>query len=89
MMNVSEETRKRWPESSSTSVTAIQPAKASAAWPDGSPPRSGVPRPVSAFVAITSRIVRTSAIRVSSAGAFESRSRKRELRSATWPEKTR
>ena len=33
-------------------VTAIQPAKAIAAWPEGSPPRSGVPRPVHAFVAI-------------------------------------
>ena len=45
-------------------VMAVQPPKASAAWPEGSPPRSGVPRPVSAFAAITMRIMRTSAISV-------------------------
>ena len=43
MMNARLETRKRWDESSTTSVTAIQPAKATAACPEGSPPRSGVP----------------------------------------------
>ena len=71
------------------SVTAIQPANATAAWPDGSPPRSGVPLPVNAFVAITTSVVSTSATSVSSAGTVESRSSSRELRSATWPEKTR
>ena len=34
-------------------VTAAQAANAAAAWPDGSPPRSGVPRPTQAFSAIT------------------------------------
>ena len=33
-------------------------------WPDGSPPRSGVPLPVSAFVATTISVVSTSAISV-------------------------
>ena len=87
MMRTTEETRKRW--LSRISVTAIQPANAIAAWPDGSPPRSGVPRPVSAFVAITTITVSTSAISVSCAGAFASRSSRRELRSAIWSEKTR
>ena len=86
MMNVTDETRKRCGESSRASVTAIQPANATAACPDGRPPRSGVPRPVNAFVVITTRIVSTSAISVSSAGASESRSRNCELRSPTCPE---
>ena len=89
MMNVTDEIRKRWSTSARISVTAIQPANATAAWPDGRPPRSGVPLPVSAFVAITTIVVSTSAISVSSAGTVESRSSSRELRSATVPEKTR
>ena len=84
-----DEIRKRWLESVRISVAAIQPANASAACPDGRPPRSGVPECVNAFVAITSRLVRTKATRVNFAGAFESRSSNRELRSATWPENTR
>ena len=40
--------------SPSNVVTAIQPPNATAACPDGSPPRSGVPRPVYALAAITS-----------------------------------
>ena len=72
------------------SVAAIQAANAIAAWPDGSPPRSGVPRPVSAFVAITTidrqherdqrqlrRRVREPVEQLASCGR------------ATWPEKTR
>ena len=89
MINVRDETRKRWELSSSTSVTAIHAANATAACPDGQPPRSGDPRPANAFIAITSTVVRTSATSVSSAGASESRSRSRELSSATWPENTR
>ena len=54
MMSVSVETRNRCSRSPSTYVAAIQPANATAAWPDGSPPRSGVPRPVQALTAITS-----------------------------------
>ena len=76
-MKVRDEIRKRCWLSSSTSVAAIQPANATAEWPEGSPPRSGVPRPVSAFVPITRIVVRTSATSVSEAGAFESRSRSR------------
>ena len=71
------------------SCWAIQPANATAAWPDGRPPRSGVPRPVYAFVAITAITVRTSATSVSSAGASRSRSSSVEERSATLPAKTR
>ena len=37
MMKVTDEMRKRCDESSRMSVTAIQPAKATAAWPDGRP----------------------------------------------------
>src|SRR5262249_61235641 len=69
MMNASVEIRNQWLESLTTFVTAIQPAKATAAWPEGRPPRSGVPRPVQAFVAITKSTVTTSATNVSSAGA--------------------
>ena len=89
MMNVTDEMRKRCDESSRMSVTAIHPANATAACPDGSPPRSGVPRPVYAFTAMTRITVTASATSVSSAGASESRVRKRELRVATSPEKTR
>ena len=89
MMKVSDEIRKWLRESSRISVAAIQPEKAIAAWPEGRPPRSGEPRPVSAFVPITRIDVSTSAISVSSAGTFVSRSSSFELRSATWPEKTR
>ena len=71
------------------SVTAIQPANATAACPDGRPPRSGVPRPVYAFTATTRMTVTASATSVSSAGASERRVRKRELRVATSPENTR
>jgi hypothetical protein len=46
MMKVSELTRNQWRKSPRIAVTAIQPPKAIAAWPEGSPPRSGVPRPV-------------------------------------------
>src|SRR5215211_9119162 len=53
MMNVSDETRNQCVESPRMYVAAIQPAKATAAWPDGSPPRSGRPRPVYALTAIT------------------------------------
>ena len=75
--------------SSRRSVTAIQPANATAACPDGHPPRSGDPRPDSAFIAITSAVVRTSATSVSSAGASDILSSRRELSSATCPENTR
>ena len=88
-MKVRVETRKWWDESSSTSVTAIQPANATAACPDGKPPRSGVPRPVTALIAMTRMIVTASAMSVSSSWTFASRSRNLELRSATAPEKTR
>ena len=64
MMNTSDETTKRW-WSPTRYVTAIQPANATAAWPDGRPPRSGVPRPVHAFVAMTRRTTRKSATSVS------------------------
>ena len=50
------ETRKRCSLGPSICVTAIQAANATAACPEGSPPRSGVPRPVNAFVAITRMI---------------------------------
>ena len=63
MMKVTDEIRKRWSTSSRISVTAIQPANATAACPDGRPPRNGVPLPVSAFVAITTIVVSTSAIK--------------------------
>ena len=88
-MNVSVEIRKRCLLSPRMYVAAIQPAKASAAWPEGSPPRSGVPRPVSAFVEITTMIVTTSAIRVRSIGAFRTRSSSRELGSESRRAKTR
>ena len=55
-------------------VTAIQPANAIAAWPDGNPPRSGVPRPVHAFVAMTISVTRASAASVIVTGAFRRRS---------------
>ena len=45
MISAIDEIRKRW-SAPATYVAAIQPANASAAWPDGTPPRSGVPRPV-------------------------------------------
>src|SRR6478752_8240122 len=73
MISVSAETTKRW-LSPTRYVMATQPAKAIAAWPDGSPPRSGVPRPRNAFVPITSRIVSTSAISVTTVGRSRSRS---------------
>src|SRR4029079_5627798 len=73
MISVSPETTKRW-WSPTRYVTATQPAHASAACPDGSPPRRGVPRPVHALVAITIRTTRTSATSVMSAGASRTRS---------------
>ena len=75
--------------SSITSVSAIHPANAMAACTDGSPPRSGVPRLVSALTAMPTTAVSTSAISVSCAGASEMRSSTRVERSATWREKTR
>ena len=62
-------------------MTAIQPANATAACPDGQPPRRGVPRPESAFRAITKAVVSTSATIVSFAGASASLSSRRELSS--------
>ena len=49
-------------------VTAAQPPKATAAWPDGSPPRSGVPVPNRALIAITSMITTAIAITVMCGG---------------------
>src|SRR5262245_47899727 len=89
MMNVSVEMRNRCSWSLRTYVAAIQPANAIAACPDGSPPRSGVPRPLIAFVAITTRITTTSEMSVSFAGASRSLSNTRSLRFATCPENTR
>ena len=89
MMKVRVEIRNRCSWSESTYVAAIQPAKATAACPDGSPPRSGVPRPLTAFVPITMMITITSAISVIFAGASRRRSSNRSLRFATEPEKTR
>src|SRR2546423_1163249 len=68
---------------------ATQPAKATAAWPDGSPPRNGVPRPVHAFVARTMKTTRTRATSVMSAGASRTRSRVFVARSPTALWKTR
>src|SRR5260370_36362760 len=79
MMNVSVEIKNRW-SSPMTYVAAIQLANAIAACPDGSPPRSGVPRPVHAFVAITRRMTRTRATSVSEAGAVPTRARTRVAR---------
>ena len=73
--NITVETRKRCSFGLSTRVTAIHAANATAAWPEGRPPRSGVPRPVSAFVAITRMTTRISAISVTFAGASRSRSK--------------
>ena len=70
-------------------MTATQPAKATAAWPDGSPPRNGVPRPVHAFVAMTMKTTRTSATSVMSAGASRTRSSVFVARSPTALWKTR
>ncbi len=88
-MNVSVEIRKRCSWSLRTYVAAIQPANATAAWPDGSPPRSGVPRPVHAFVASTANTVSTSATSVSCAGASRRRSSTSDERSAALSAKTR
>ena len=83
------ETKNRCSLGPSVSVTAIQAAKAIAAWPDGSPPRSGVPRPLIALVAITMMITRISAMIVSLIGASRRRSKKFVVDSLTCPEKTR
>ena len=50
-------------------VIAVQPANATAAWPDGSPPRSGVPWPVAALIASTTTMVNSTAPATSSVGA--------------------
>jgi hypothetical protein len=89
MTNVRNEIRNWCRESARTSVAAIQAENASAACPEGSPPRSGVPRPVYALTAMTTSSVSVSAIKVSLAGALVRRSKSRVLRSATCPEKTR
>ena len=72
-----------------TYVAAIQPANAMPAWPDGSPPRSGVPRPVQAFVAMTTSATSTRATSVTSAGASRTRSSSRAVRCAAACAKTR
>src|SRR3954447_24540959 len=89
MMNVRLEIRKRCSASLRTYVAAIQPANAIAAWPEGSPPRNGVPRPLIAFVAMTTMMTTTSEMSVSFAGASRSLSSRRSLRFATCPENTR
>ena len=53
-------------------VIATQHPKARAAWPEGSPPRKGVPGPVIALTAMTTMIVSTSAITVRLIGASPS-----------------
>ena len=83
------ETRKRCSLGPMIWVTAIQAPNAIAACPEGSPPRSGVPRPVNAFVAITRMTIRTRAMIVTFAGASRSRSKKFVVESLTCPEKTR
>src|SRR3954451_7704155 len=89
MMNVRLEIRKRCSASLRTYVAAIQPANAIAAWPEGNPPRNGVPRPLIAFVAMTTMMTTTSEMSVSFAGASRSLSSSRSLRFATCPENTR
>src|ERR1044072_4487586 len=49
-------------------VTAAQPPNATAAWPDGSPPRSGVPVPNRALIPITSMMTTAIAITVTCGG---------------------
>src|SRR5262249_20415723 len=88
MISAIDDTRNRC-DAPAAYVTAIQHANAIAAWPDGSPPRNGVPRPVHALSAITTITVSTSATSVSSAGAWRNRSRRSAERSATLPAKTR
>jgi hypothetical protein len=46
MMNVIELIRNQCSKFPRIAVTAIQPPNAIAAWPEGRPPRRGVPRPV-------------------------------------------
>src|SRR5215218_5139860 len=89
MMNVRLEIRNRCSASLSTYAAAIHPANAIAAWPDGRPPRNGVPRPLIAFVAMTTMMTTTSEMSVSFAGASRSLSSSRSLRFATCPENTR
>ena len=89
MMKVTDEMRNLRGESSRTRVTAIHPANATAACPDGSPPRSGVPRPVYAFTAIT-RMHRDGERDERQLGRRVGEPREeRELRVATSPENTR
>ena len=54
--------------SAATNVTATQPAKATAAWPLGRPPRSVVPRPLSALTTMVARMTSTSATTITSIG---------------------
>src|SRR5579864_5326031 len=84
----SDEIRNLW-WSSATYVAAIQPANAMPEWPEGRPPRSGVPLRVNAFVVMTTRMTRTSATSVISAGASRTRSSTRAVRCATACAKTR
>ena len=70
-------------------VAAIHAANAIAAWPEGSPPRSGVPRPDHALTAMTTITVTASAPIVSSAGASRTCSSTRDERLAMRFEKTR
>src|SRR5581483_6834871 len=70
-------------------VTPTQAANAIAAWPEGRPPRSGVPRPVHAFAAITPTMVIASATSVRTAGASRARSSRCPDRALTRCEKTR
>ena len=55
MMKVMKLTRMPCGCPATTKVTAVQPAKASAEWPDGSPPESGVPVLRVALSAMTAR----------------------------------
>ena len=87
MINATNEITTRW--SVTMNVIAAQQPNASAAWPEGSPPRSGVPVPVIALTAMTTIIVRTSAMTVRLMGASPSAFTRRALGRASRSARTR
>ncbi len=59
-----------WVQGATTRVMAIQAAKAAAAWPEGNPPRRGVPRPTYALTAMATKTVTARAMSTTCVGAW-------------------